>query len=278
MGTISASRRPAAWAAAVRCCDCRAYSSWASRRDAVALGHHLGGLQHRHVDVGRQLEQRLVLHAVEVHVLVLDQRDALQPAADGHLLAVDDDLFGRRGDGHEARGALAVDAHARDAGGQAGGQRYLTGDVGRGGALLQGRAHDHVLDFGRIDARALDRMAHRMGAQLLRLGVVEGAAIGPADGGAGGGDDDGFAGHGTPLNGSGSVTGVEHGKAFRANGKHLPSRPPEEFFRGCGTGVRFDGSPMENQTANGRSDGEIDDPDPLRHSQLRHGQEGPRLA
>ena len=31
MGAISASIRPVAWASAVRCWDCRAYSSWASR-------------------------------------------------------------------------------------------------------------------------------------------------------------------------------------------------------------------------------------------------------
>ena len=31
IGTISASSRPSAWAWAVRCCDCRAYSSCRSR-------------------------------------------------------------------------------------------------------------------------------------------------------------------------------------------------------------------------------------------------------
>ena len=31
MGAISASSRPSAWAWAVRCCERRAYSSWASR-------------------------------------------------------------------------------------------------------------------------------------------------------------------------------------------------------------------------------------------------------
>ena len=42
-----------------------------------------------------------------------------------------------------------------------------------------------------IDAGALDRVLDRMGAELLRLGVVEGAAIGAADRRARGGDDDG---------------------------------------------------------------------------------------
>ncbi|MNY31079.1 hypothetical protein D3C86_1652240 [compost metagenome] len=57
---------------------------------------------------------------------------------------------------------------------------------------MQGRAHDDVLDLGRIDADARDRVLHGVGAERLRLGVVEGPAIGPADRGAGGGDDDGF--------------------------------------------------------------------------------------
>ena len=108
------------------------------------------------------------------------------------ILLVEDDLFGCRCDAHEARGALAIQAHARNGRGKAGGQRNLASHVLAGRALLQGRAHDHVLDLGRIDPGASDGVLHRMGAQLLRLGVVEGPAIGAPDRGPGGRDDDGF--------------------------------------------------------------------------------------
>ena len=164
-------------------------------RNAVAVGHALGSLEHRHIDVRRLLQQGLILEPVEVHMLVLDQRNALQSAPHGNHLSVDHHLFGRGGDRHQARGALAVQTHARHGGGQAGGQRDLARDIGRGRALLQGRAHHHILDLGRIAARALDGVAHGVGAQLLGLGVIEGPAIGAPDRGAGGRDDDGFTGH-----------------------------------------------------------------------------------
>ena len=106
-----------------------------------------------------------------------------------------DDLFGRRCDGHEAGGALPIQAHAAGGHRQAGGQGRLPGDIGPGRTLLQGGTHDHVLDLGRIDTRPGHGMTDGVAAQLLRLGVVEGSAIGAADGRAGGGDDDGFAGH-----------------------------------------------------------------------------------
>ncbi|MNT13687.1 hypothetical protein D3C72_1486670 [compost metagenome] len=125
-------------------------------------------------------------------MLVLDQGDALQPAADRHLLLVEDHLLGRRGDPHQARGALSIQTHAGNGGGQARRQGHLTRHIGPGRALLQGRAHDDVLDLGRIDASARDGVLHGMSAELLRLGVVEGPAIGPTNRGAGGGDDDGF--------------------------------------------------------------------------------------
>jgi tetratricopeptide (TPR) repeat protein len=104
-------------------------------------------------------------------------------------------LFRRRGDGHQTRGALAIQAHPRRGDIQAGGQGGLPRDIGAGRALLEGGAHDHVLNLGRIDARTGHRVADGVTAQLLRLGVVEGPAISAADGGPGGRDNDGFAGH-----------------------------------------------------------------------------------
>jgi hypothetical protein len=61
-------------------------------------------------------------------------------------------------------------AHAGHAGRQAGGQGDLARDVGAGRALLQGRAHDHVLDLGRVDAGAGHGVLHGMSAQLLSPG------------------------------------------------------------------------------------------------------------
>ena len=53
-------------------------------------------------------------------------------------------------------------------------------------------AEDDVVDLGRVDARALDDGGDRVTGEGRAVVVVEGAAIGLADRGAGGGDDDGF--------------------------------------------------------------------------------------
>ena len=52
--------------------------------------------------------------------------------------AVLGDLLGRGGNGHQTGGALAINGHAGDGVRQAGAQRDLAGDIGTGGALLQG--------------------------------------------------------------------------------------------------------------------------------------------
>ena len=84
---------------------------------------------------------------------------------------------------------------------QPGADRRLAGDVAAGGALRQRAAENDVLDLGRLDARALDRAADDMAAEVGAVGHVEGAAIGFADRGAGGGNNDGV-GH-LSLPGSG---------------------------------------------------------------------------
>ncbi len=131
--------------------------------------------------------------AEAVHMFVLNQRNRVQPAAEGDGHAVVQNLFGGDGDGHEARRALAIHAHPRHGDGQAGAQGALAGDIAALGPLLQGRAHDHILHLARINPGAGDRMADGVGAQRLGGRVVEGAAIGLADGRAGGGNNDGFA-------------------------------------------------------------------------------------
>ena len=84
---------------------------------------------------------------------------------------------------------------------QAGADRRLAGDVAAGGALRQRAAENDVLDLARLDAGALDRVADDMAAEVGAVGHVEGAAIGSADRGAGGGNNNGV-GH-LSLPGSG---------------------------------------------------------------------------
>ena len=94
---------------------------------------------------------------VAVHLVVLDQRNRFEPAADGDAHAVVDDLLGGDGDRHQARGALPVDRHAGDAGRKPGAQERLAGDVAALRALLQRRAHHHVVDLAALDRGALQR-------------------------------------------------------------------------------------------------------------------------
>ena len=164
--------------------------------DAVALADDLGGADHRHVDVLVHRDELGI--AAEPHLGGLHHRDRFDAAGDADLHAVDDDLLGGGGDRHQARRALAVDRHARHGDRQAGAQGGGAADR-RLHALLERGADDDVVDLGRIDARALDRRADRMGGQRRGGRGVERAAIGLADRGAGGGDDDGVAGHGNPF-------------------------------------------------------------------------------
>ena len=97
-----------------------------------------------------------------------------------------DNLLGGGGDGHHAAGALAVQRHAGHGGGQPGADQGLAGDVGSGRTLLQGGTDDAILDLVAVEPGAVGRVADGVADQFLRLGVVEGAAIGLADGGAGG--------------------------------------------------------------------------------------------
>ena len=93
----------------------------------------------------------------------------------------------------QAGGALPVDGGAGDRDRKAGADRALAGDVHHHGALLHGAAHHHVLDLAGRDAGALDRFGDHMAGQGRAFGIVERAAIGLADAGAGGGNDNCFS-------------------------------------------------------------------------------------
>ena len=100
------------------------------------------------------------------------------------------------GDRLQTRRAEAIHGDAGGGDGQAGAERDLPRDVAAGGALGPRAAHEDVLHLGRIEARALDRRAHGVGAQRRSVRQVERPAPGLGEAGAGGGDDDGV-GHGS---------------------------------------------------------------------------------
>ena len=158
--------------------------------DAVALGHDLGRLQHVEVNVGAVLIQPAVLEHVLVHFL-LHAGDAFQAAS--HIdtaLTCNDALRGQR-NALQAGGTVTVHGHAGHVVRQAGADHDLACDVGAGGALGQGAAHDHVFHLGRVNARALDGVLHHMAAERGAVGQVEGAPPALGQRGACGGYDDG---------------------------------------------------------------------------------------
>ena len=115
IGTISASKRPAARAAAARSWLCTPYSSCASLRDAVALGDVLRGLQHRPVELGLVLDEPLVLRSSCWFTVACTQEiDSTPPATITGTRSTMHALRGHR-DRLQARGAEAVDRRAGDA-------------------------------------------------------------------------------------------------------------------------------------------------------------------
>jgi hypothetical protein len=141
---------------------------------AVALGHLLGGLQH--VPVNRRLVH--LQPGVGNHVLVgflLHARDALHATGDEDVALASDDALRGHCDGLQAAGAEAVDGDAAGGDGQPGTQRDLARDVGAGGALGCGTAHENIFDLGAFDAGASHRGLHRVAAQRGAVGHVEGA-------------------------------------------------------------------------------------------------------
>src|SRR4030095_15999037 len=166
--------------------------------DVVALGHHLRGLDHRHVHLGLVLVQPGLVDAGVVAVLGLREAHWLRAASghDGH--AVHDDALGRHGDGLHAGGAEPVPRPPGRGHREAGAQRGLARDVLTGGALGERAAQDHVLHLAGRDARALHGAGDHVAGEGGAVGIVEGAPVGTADGSARGRDDDGFC-HGDLL-------------------------------------------------------------------------------
>ncbi len=118
-------------------------------------------------------------------MIVLDQRDRFDSAADRDLHSVVHDLLGCGCDGHETGRALTVDRHSGNRIRKPGPQHRLPCDVAAGRALLQRGAEDDVLDLAALEARALNCIPNGMCSKLLSLSVVERAAVRLTDRGSG---------------------------------------------------------------------------------------------
>ena len=137
---------------------------------------------------------------VDRHALaVLHQADAFETACGNDRPFAGHDALRRKRDRLQARAAKAVHRHARHSDRQAGADGRLPRDVLTRRALGQCAAEDDVLDFPRIDARALDCIPDDMAAKISAVRHVEGAAISLTNRCARGGNDDGVGHFGVSL-------------------------------------------------------------------------------
>ena len=182
----------------------------------LVLGHVLGRLAHGDVDVGQPLRGRPrvgdlrgpglrpALGLGEGRVVGPGVRRAvLEPAhrlhAGGHedVALAGPDGVGGHADGLEGGGAVAVDGHAGHV--QSGQEGGHPADVVAGLARRLAAAHDEVLDLGGVELGDLGQdLGDDVGRQVVGSARHQRALVGTTDGGASGGDDDGF-GHGRLL-------------------------------------------------------------------------------
>ena len=121
----------------------------------------------------------------------------LDAGGDEHVALAGLDGVGGHADRLQRRRAVAVDGDAGDVG-QAGEERRHAGDVVAGLAAGLAAAQDDVLDRLRVErGHLVEHGLDDEGRQVVGPALGEAALVGPPDGRAGGGDDDGF-GHGAP--------------------------------------------------------------------------------
>ena len=164
--------------------------------DAIALGHHLGGLQHGHVNILVHRHQILIGEAMGIHVLILDQRNGILATANSNLHAVHYDLLGGHGYCHQSRRTLTVNGLTTDRDGQTTPKGRQAANVHALGTLGQGRSHGHVVDTIPFDTGTLYRRPDSIPSQGGSCQVVEASAIGLSDRGACCCDNYGFS-HGS---------------------------------------------------------------------------------
>ena len=155
-------------------------------RHTIAICHNLCRFQHGHIDVRSVCFDPRIDKPVDIHLRGLNKRHRFQPASNTGCEFTKLDAVGDHTNGHQAGRALPVKAHPRHASWQAGADQRLPRNIHMGRPLLQCSPHDNIFDFSGGDAGAIDRMGNGMPAKCLRLRVIEGTAIGLANGGAGG--------------------------------------------------------------------------------------------
>src|ERR1019366_2927852 len=162
--------------------------------DLVALGDDVGGVDHRHVDVGIHLPQARVV--VLTRAAAAREADRLDAAGHDALGAVIDDVARGHGDGLQARRAEAVDGHAGGGDRHAGEQRRLAAEIAGAVGHI---AHETVFHRVLVDARAFDGVLHRVGGHADSGGDVEPATAGLGQARASIGNDNGFTHESLPL-------------------------------------------------------------------------------
>ncbi len=167
---------------------------------AVLLDQVLGG--DAHVVIVERIPQAIADHGVDdlrvTHAQagagaghdVVGQAHVLLAAGDDHLGVAATDRLGTQVQGLEARAADLVQGHGRHGEGQAGLDRGLARRV-LPGACGQHLAHDHFVDFSRVQAGLRQQLADHRSAQLDGGHIGE-RALEAADRGARGGNNDDF--------------------------------------------------------------------------------------
>src|SRR5581483_7366988 len=155
--------------------------------DLVALGDDVGGVDHRHVDVGRVFEEI----GIQGLFRIAERGNGNTLDAAGHdaVGAVGANRIGGHRDGLKAGGTEAVDGDARRGLRHAGEQRRLAADIARTVGAI---AEITILDILLVDAGTLDRVLDGMRRHAHGRGDIESAATGFRQPGARIGNDYGF--------------------------------------------------------------------------------------
>ncbi|MNF84728.1 hypothetical protein D3C84_671030 [compost metagenome] len=137
-------------------------------------------------------DQLVALGHGPLDIAFLHQADLLLAGTNGDEHTVDHDLLGSGGNGHQPRGALAVERLATDRQRQTAGQYTHAPQVPAGRTGRHTCAHHQIVDFSGFDARTLDRGPNGKGGHGRRRGVVESTAERLGDRCAGGRENHGF--------------------------------------------------------------------------------------
>src|ERR1700737_1764155 len=165
--------------------------------DLVTLRDDIGGIDHRHEDVGRRLEQIRIDRSLGR--APAGDRDTLHAAGNDAVGAVRADAVGGHRDGLQSRRAETVHRYAGGRFRHPGEQRGLAADIG---GAVRAIAEIAILDVVLLYTGALDGVLDGMGRHGHRWGDIEPAAAGFRQPGTGIRNNDGFTHFfDLPLNG-----------------------------------------------------------------------------